>query len=244
MLIEAESYLPESDNPLDAFGVANRTYATIGDNPSTISKNPRLLIQEAMNTYLKTGISFLATRVEDDQIKQVGETMWWSITKNLVETIHSKNLLRTLGKLDILTEELAEEIRDNHSSPVFHFSSEIDTEGRKIEDKGAYFILPYEFVICARQNPVEAIALLAKGGSLMRDFVNGVYINNPQSLMPRADIIQAHFLKYVTDADPSTSIPDYLRIVMKWYPEGIKSVPAGMMYKGVPGHSFLSADNN
>lgn len=185
----------EENRAANAFEEVNLLHRNVGD---TIGKIQRLSVKkkrEVASDYLSVCVNYFGNH-KDDYLRNVGITIFDAINnrKLKVET----NKVRELN-----TEEL-------------QFNIEFSNEK-------ASLIMPLEFIISARKQPVVALVSMLGAFSKIVDFLNREAPLDPGLVEERAEATQAHFLKGVGVHPEITSDPDCTRVLSK-YPNGIFSL--------------------
>ena len=236
MAIEgAKKYLALDASILKAFSVPLEKYPWIGHTLREININlnqyPELMIMAA-SEIVNSGFAYLANRGPDLLTRELGTVAWWEMSNAKADVIITGDMRERLKKDGRLSNDFDSQ-RDFESPQVF--LDEVD-QGYSI---GRYAVayLPTNFLLAARYNPLNAMSMLLKIASYLRDSANRTPIDYQQMLM-RALALQANFHRKIQLTQTDVRIPDPYRDLMRRFSDDFLRE---INYKGtdnyIPGYS-------
>jgi len=247
MTIDAAGhFLPKNEKaPTHAYDIINARYPSIETVKDLLSLDEEVLSQ-MVSDYFTTGVAYLANSTNDKSLELLGDTTWIAINTKMVLTIMTSNVMAALLQLGIPSQEILNEMLSRGVSradiddllkreisideliekyPILNemYTLFIQQAKGKTLDMVAYVLVPPEFVIRCRENPVEALATMTHTCSQVTDFINNRLPKDKSNFNVRSNIYEAHFLVNALKQDPGIQVGKFYKDLINEYPDGIYS---------------------
>ncbi|MFS8159404.1 MAG: hypothetical protein ACMG6E_04165, partial [Candidatus Roizmanbacteria bacterium] len=177
--------------------------------------------------FLEVSILHLANRGHDDYIRRTATTAWHAIKHDRLQLAYADKIgpLIACG----VSESDAEKFLREFAFPMLWFT--LDTRGIKTTEDCHLFIPPH-FVEHLWTQPIDSLAKIAGLCSQIRDVANGrLALDDSNTIIQRANAMQAHFLHDFVQHDPYTVLPSHLKALIIKYPLGVNSLPVRLKYR-------------
>lgn len=212
---DGNSYLTETREMTGAYSAMDSRYFLLGDSLEAIKSHPIERLQGPASDYLSTGIAFLANRVNDPLIEEVGTTAYKAMNRQLARIGFTNSIAGAFMQLNFPREQVLEAIKVPNE-PYFVVM------GNEKQKFGLVFISP-DFIYKARTHPIEALASTAWIASQIRDLANG-RIPGDLRVNDRSEAIEAQFLHLAFKENPDAAIGPLYKEKMEKYPHGLESL--------------------
>lgn len=241
MSVEAgNNFLPQKDNPSNAFDVINHRYPGLGYTLAEISLFSLVDLKPVAGDYFTAAVAYLANRGQDAYLQEVGTTVWWMVNQKRAATALTNDMFSAALQLGVPPRIARDNFTNNHEPHICY----VLNKSGPIESEMAIVLMPMDYIYLAKNKPIEALGTMAWIGSQVRDMANGRFVIDPEHVETRAEATEAHFLKEAIRRHPETVLSADSQIVLRRYPQGIASLSPSLRYKGDTGEKSSSAPFN
>lgn len=215
---EASNYLPEQPNAINVFDKVGLWHCDAGNNIEELLRLPDEKRLQVGTDYFVASLAFFANPGQNHYLREVAITSSRILNKGSIKAILTDDARGYCIEAGINNTD-GMNLKEKQFNVVF------------LQETGIVLI-PSEFVLLAKEDPIDALASVLYVFSQIRDFANGRLHIDPSLMAERAEATQAHFLKEAVKLYPEIkSDPDYNRLLSK-YPKGIDNLPKEALYKG------------
>lgn len=240
---EANSYLPKDHLMLRAFDVVALKHALligVVHTSAEIRAIPFENLQGAASDFFTAGVAFLANRGHDAYLQEVGTVAWWAVNQHRAITVMTNNMVGAAIAFGVPAEIAFNSFHTNDEPQLIMFGH----ASGKVILESAYVLIPPEFIIRAKDCPIDGLATMAYICSQLRDLMNGRLAIDKDMMNPRAWATEAHFLLEAMEKHPGVELREVFHEVIRRYPDGFNDLPATAKYKGITGTEFMNANSN
>ncbi|MBI2032430.1 MAG: hypothetical protein HYV38_03485 [Candidatus Levybacteria bacterium] len=220
---EAEYYLFQSDNPLQAYDMMNlRHFNRVRSMVELLQASPEEVF-EVGSDYFTAGVAFFANRSLNPHFEEVGTDAWLTVNQKRVDVIFSPaptTAAISFGVPFEMTVGLSDQ------EPLVLIAGHTEDHSR---DVGLVFIPP-EIIIDAKNNPIDALARMIYICSQLYDMNHERHRIDVDQIEPRAYAIEAQFLLDTLKAYPGILLNPSSGQVLAEHPFGLQGLSPQSRY--------------
>ena len=213
---EVDRQLPQEEGLLYAFAQVNARHS-FGETAEEISALPIGELSQLVGEYIGAGVGYLAKGTADPYLQQLA-------VKTLKAAADGRAVFFYAGDPKLVAQvrfgasaESVAELPDGE--PLILFVPE-----------GAGVLVPPEFMLTAKRNPIEALATVVNICSRIGDFVDG---QSPRDALMRIKAIatEGHFLYQALRQYPNTQLRPSFKEVLDVFSQGLHRVSVPFNHK-------------
>lgn len=216
---EANRHLPREEGLLHAFAKVNARHV-FGETVEEVSALPIGELSHLVSDYIGAGVGYLAKGTLDPYLQQLAVKTFKAVADGKVVFFYAGDPKLVAQVRFGASAESVAELPDGEPLTLF-------------VDEGAGVLIPPEFMLTAKRNPIEALATVVNICSRIGDFVDGQSPGDPLMGI-RAVVTEGYFLKRALRQHPDVALRPYYRELLETFPNGIFSLPTWINQQAFP----------
>lgn len=219
-----ERYFSELPGAQHAFDKINQLYFRT-HSLEDLRALPSQRAAEIAGEYMMTAIAYLANGTEDPYLEELGTTAWHTLMDRKIEFQGASDTHKGLDAIGL------PHFKTVVAEDQVAFLMQTYPDGLHVSQRGI-LIVPLHFVIQAQQDSLGALSQVVSQLSLMRDFANHRAAESQERIGQRLGASQAQFWLNVHREQPGITLNRGVVAELRRYPEGIRSLPERIQYRG------------